>query len=58
MAQASTEKLEHTGSAEKETVASVPQRERERAVGKYARAVFAKKKKKKITKPSVESTTS
>ena len=40
MAQASAEKLEHTGPAEKERVASVPQR----AVGKYARAAFAQKK--------------
>ena len=40
MVQASTQKLEHTGPAEKERVASVPQR----AVGKYARAALAKRK--------------
>ena len=38
MAQALAEKLEHTGPVEKEKMASV------RAVGKYARAVSAKKK--------------
>ena len=43
MAQTSAEKLEHTGPAEKERVASVPQRER--AVGKYAKAAFAKWKR-------------
>ena len=45
MAQALAEKLEHTGPAEKQRVASVPQRERERerAVGKYAKAAFAKR---------------
>ena len=43
MAQASAEKLERSpaGSAEKERVASVPQR----AVGKYARGAFAKRNK-------------
>ena len=41
MAQASVEKLEYTGPAENERVASEPQR----AVGKYARTAFAKKKK-------------
>ena len=41
MAQASVEKLEPTGPAEKERVASVPP---QRAVGKYARAALAKKK--------------
>ena len=41
MAQASAEKLEHTGPAEKERVASVPLR----AVGKYAGAAFAKRKR-------------
>ena len=40
MAQASAEKLEHTGPDEKERVASVLQR----AVGKNAEAVFAKGK--------------
>ena len=34
MAQASAEKIEHTGPAEKKQVAT------EKAVGKYARAVF------------------
>ena len=43
MAQASAEKLEHTGPAEKERVALVPQRER--AVGKNARAALAKRKR-------------
>ena len=38
MAQALAEKLAHTGPAEKERVASVPQTEQ---VGKYARATFA-----------------
>ena len=41
MAQAPVEKLEYTGPAEEERVASVPQRER--AVGKYARAAIAKR---------------
>ena len=41
MAQASAEKLEQTGPAEKERVASVPQR----ADGKYAGAVLAKRKR-------------
>ena len=39
MAQASAEKLEHTGLAEKERVASVPE-----AVGRYASAAFARRK--------------
>ena len=39
MAQASAEKLEHTGPAEKERVALV----RERALGKYAKAELAKR---------------
>ena len=43
MAQALAEKLEHTGPAEKEKVASVPQREQLA----YARAVFAKRKRNK-----------
>ena len=41
MAQASAEKLEHTGPAKNERVASVPQR----AVGNYARAAFSKRKR-------------
>ena len=41
MAQASKEKLEHTGPAENERVASVPQK----AVIKYARVSFAKRKR-------------
>ena len=49
MAQASTEKLEHAGPAEKKRIAAG------RAVGKYTRAVFAKKKG---TEPSVQSTRS
>ena len=47
MAQTSAEKLEHTGPAEKERVALVPQR----AVGKNARAVFAKRKRNKAVCP-------
>ena len=39
MAQASAEKLEHTGPAEKSSLSAT-----ERAVGKYARAAFAKRK--------------
>ena len=42
MALASVEKLEHTGPAEKERVASVPQR---KAVDEYAGAAFAKREK-------------
>ena len=41
--QASAEKLEHTGPAERKRVASVPQRERE--VDKNARAAFAKRER-------------
>ena len=41
MAQASAKKLEHTGPAEKERVASVPQR----AVGKNAGAALCQKEK-------------
>ena len=41
MAQASAEKLEHTGPAEKERVASAPHR----AVGKNAGAALAKRKR-------------
>ena len=44
MAQASEEKLEHTGPAEKERVASVPQR-------KYARAALAKRKRNRAVCP-------
>ena len=47
MARASTETLEHTGPAEKERMASEPQR----AVGKYARAAFAKRKKNILVCP-------
>ena len=42
MAQASVEKLEHTGRAERKEWL---QCHRERAVGKYARAAFAKRKR-------------
>ena len=49
MAQTSAEKLEHTGPAEKERVASVPQRKR--AVGKCARAAFAKWKRNRAVCP-------
>ena len=48
MAKASVEKLEQTGPAEKERVASVPQR----AVGKNAGAAFAKRKSCTNQKPS------
>ena len=41
MAQASAEKLEHTGPAEKKSGLSAT----EKAVGKYAGAAFAKKKR-------------
>ena len=47
MAQASTEKLEHTGPAEKERVASVPQR----AVGKNAGAALAERKRNRAACP-------
>ena len=50
MAQATAEKLEHTGPAEKETVASVPQRER------LARTPEPSLPKGKGTEPSVQST--
>ena len=50
MAQASAEKLEHTGPAEKESVASVP----EKPVGKYAGAVFAKRKRKRAVSPEYQ----
>ena len=49
MAQASAEKLEHTGPAEKERVVSVPQRER--AVGKNTGAAFAKRKRDRAVCP-------
>ena len=45
MAQASAEKLEHTGPAEKERVATA------RAVGKYTKAAFAKRKKNRTVSP-------
>ena len=52
MAQASAEKLEHTGPAEKERVASVPQREQ------LARMAELPLSKGKGTEPSVQSTRS
>ena len=52
MAQASAEKLEHTGPAEKERVASVPQREH------LARTPEPPLPKGKGTEPSVQSTRS
>ena len=52
MAQASAEKLEHTGPAEKERVASVPQREQ------LARTPELPLPKGKGTEPSVQSTRS
>ena len=52
MAQASAEKLEHTGPAEKERVASITT---ERAVGKYVEPPLPKEKG---TNPSVQSTKS
>ena len=54
MAQALVEKLERTGPTEKERVASVPQRERERAVGKYARAAFTNRKRNKANCPEYQ----
>ena len=50
MAQASAEKLEHTGPAEKERVASVPQREQ------FARTPEPPLPKGKGTEPSIQST--
>ena len=52
MAQASAEKLEHTGHAEKERVASVPQREQ------LARTPEPPLPKRKGTEPSIHSTRS
>ena len=52
VAQASAEKLEHTGLAEKERVASVPQRER--AVGKNAGAALAKRKRNRAVCPEYQ----
>ena len=52
MAQASAEKLKHTGPAEKKRVASVPQREQ------LACTPEAPSRKKKGTEPSVQSTRS
>ena len=54
MAQASAEKLEHTGPAETERVASVPQREREQ----LARTLEPPFPKGKGTEPSVQRTRS
>ena len=48
MAQASEEKLEHTGSAEKERVALVPQREQ---LATNAKAMFAKWKRNRALCP-------
>ena len=48
MAQASAEKLEHTGPAEKERVAT------ERAVGKNAGAAFAKRKRNRAVCPDYQ----
>ena len=47
MAHASADKLEHTGPAEKESCLSAT----ERAVGKYARAAFAKRKRNRAVGP-------
>ena len=52
MVQASAEKLEHTGPAEKERVASVPQRKQ------LARTPERPLSKRKGTEPSVQSTKS
>ena len=49
MAQASAEKLEHTGPAEKEKVASVPQRE-----SKNAGAALAKRKRNRAVYPEYQ----
>ena len=51
MAQASAEKLEHTGPTEKERVASVPQREQ---FGKNAGAAFAKRKRNRAVCPEYQ----
>ena len=48
MAQASAEKLEHTGPAEKERVATV------RAVGKNAGAAFAKRRRNEAVSPEYQ----
>ena len=48
MVQASAEKVEHTGPAEKERVASVP------AVGKNARSAFTKKKSSRAVCPKYQ----
>ena len=50
MVQASAEKLEHTGPAKKERVALVPQR----ALGKYAGAAFAKRKRNRAVTPEYQ----
>ena len=52
MAQASAKKLEQTRPAENERVVSVPQRER--AVGKYATAAFAKLKRNRAVSPEYQ----
>ena len=52
MAQASAEKLEHTGPTEKERVTSVPQRER--AVGKNAGAALEKEQSRLSRVPDHE----
>ena len=54
MANASAKKLEYTGPAEKERVASVSQREKERAVGKYVGAAFSKRKRNKAVCPEYQ----
>ena len=48
MVQASAEKLEHTGPAEKERVALVPE-----AVGRYAGAALAKRERNRAVSPEV-----
>ena len=52
MAQVSAEKFEHTGPAQKERVASVPQRER--AVGKNAGTALAKRKRNRAACPEYQ----
>ena len=55
MAQVSSEKLEHTGPAEKERIASVPQRERESS-WQLSSTPKSPLPKRKGTEPSVQST--
>ena len=50
MAQASAEKLEHTGHAEKESGLSAT----EKAVGKYAEAAFAKRRRNRTVSPEYQ----